>query len=178
MNHDSYSDAYIGGILRRCRRIAIVGASANETRPSYFVLKYLLQKGYEVVPVNPGLAGQAICGQPVRARLADIPGGVDMVDVFRAAEHAGPIVEEAIATGAKVVWMQLGVRNDAAAARAEAAGLEVVMNRCPKIEFGRLSGEISWAGVNSRRISVKRPTLDGGFQHFGLGKADGEDEAG
>ncbi|MBL8572367.1 MAG: CoA-binding protein [Hyphomicrobiaceae bacterium] len=178
MNHDSYSDSYIRSVLQRCRRVAIVGASANENRPSYFVLKYLLQKGYAVFPVNPGIAGKEIAGALVYGRLADIPGGVDMVDVFRASEHVGPIVDEAIAIGAKVVWMQLGVRNDEAAARAEAAGLEVVMNRCPKIEFGRLSGEISWAGVNSRTLSSKRPKLESGFQHFGLeapekpGKAD------
>lgn len=168
VNHDSYSEAYILSILRSVKTIALVGASANRVRPSYFVLKYMLAKGYSVVPINPGQAGKEILGQTVYGSLADIPHPVDMVDVFRNSEMAGPITEEAIAIGAKIVWMQLTVRNDAAAARAEAAGLKVVMNRCPKIEFGRLSGEINWAGVNTRTISAKRPKLQKGFQHYGL----------
>ena len=168
MNHDSYDDAYIREILSTVRTIAIVGASANETRPSFFVTKYLIGKGYEVYPINPGQAGGQIAGRTVYASLGDVPVPVDMVDIFRAAEHVGPVVEEAIAIGAKVVWMQLGIRNDAAAADAEAAGLKVVMNRCPKIEYGRLSGEISWAGVNSGQISAKRPVRREGFQRLGL----------
>ena len=134
----AYSDAKLRRILAATRTIALVGASANWNRPSYFVMKYLMNKGYRVIPVNPGLAGQTLLEQKVFASLADIPEPVDMVDVFRAVEAVPAIVDEAIAIGAKVVWMQLGIRHDEAAAKAEAAGLEVVMDRCPKIEFGRL----------------------------------------
>src|SRR5438128_7196626 len=148
-----YSDAQIRAILQRVRTIAMVGASSNWNRPSYFVMKYLQGKGYRVIPVNPGIAGQELLGETVYASLRDIPvevtGPLDMVDVFRPAREAPHIVEDAIAIGAPVVWMQLGIRNDAAASRAEAAGIEVIMNRCPKIEFGRLGGELSWSGVNS-----------------------------
>ena len=169
MNHDSYSDDYIRGILDSVCVIAMVGASANSVRPSYFAMKYLLQKGYKVIPINPGQAGKEILGQTVYAKLRDIPEPVDMVDIFRASDAVGPIVEDAIAIGAKVVWMQLGVRNDEAARRAEEAGLRVVMNRCPKIEYGRLSGEIGWSGVNRNTISSKRPKLQGtGFQRLAL----------
>jgi len=170
MNHEKYSDDYIRGVLDDVKTVAMVGASANNVRPSYFVLKYLLQKGYDVIPVNPGQAGKTILGQTVYASLEDIPKPVDMVDIFRNSEVAGQITDAAIAleTPPKVIWMQLTVRNDDAAARAEAAGMRVVMNRCPKIEYGRLSGEIAWVGVNSRTISSKRPKLQGGFQHLGL----------
>ena len=112
-------------------------------------MKYLQGKGYRVIPVNPGTAGRELLGERIYASLRDIPDRIDMVDVFRASDTVGPIMEEAIAIGAKVVWMQLGVRNDEAAAKGEAAGIEVIMNRCPKIEFGRLCGELSWSGVNS-----------------------------
>jgi predicted CoA-binding protein len=156
MKHDSYDDAYIGAILRDTRVIAMIGASPNWNRPSYFAMKYLQSKGYRVIPVNPAAAGQEILGETVHATLEDVPGPVDMVDIFRNSRAAGPIVDAAIARGAKVVWMQLGVRNDEAAARAEAAGLKVVMNRCPKIEFGRLSGALSWGGINSGIISSRR----------------------
>jgi predicted CoA-binding protein len=156
MNHDAYDDAYIATILRQTRIIAMVGASPHWNRPSYFAMKYLQAKGFRVIPVNPAAAGQEILGEKVHASLADVPGQIDMVDIFRNAEAAGPIVDAAIARGAKVVWMQLGVRNDEAAARAEAAGLKVVMNRCPKIEFGRLSGALSWGGINSGIISSRR----------------------
>ncbi len=144
-----YSDAKLRRILSSVRTVALVGASSNWNRPSYFVMKYLQGKGYRVIPVNPGLAGQELLGERAYASLRDIPDRIDMVDIFRASDQVGPIVDDAIAIGAKIVWMQLGVRNDAAGARAEAAGLEVVMNRCPKIEFGRLGGELSWGGVNS-----------------------------
>ena len=152
MNHDSYSSDYVRNILQSVKTIALVGASSNEVRPSYFVMKYLIDKGYEVIPVNPGLAGQQILGQTVYASLGDIPKPVDMVDIFRNSEAAGPITDEAIAIGAKIVWMQLGVLNAAAAARAEAAGLRVVQDRCPKIEFSRLFGELGWHGFNSGEI--------------------------
>ena len=127
----------------------MVGASPNWNRPSYFVMKYLQGKGYRVIPVNPAIAGQTLLGEKVYASLRDIPDKIDMVDMFRASEAAPGVVADAIAIGAKVVWMQLGVRNDEAAATAEAAGIEVIMNRCPKIEFGRLGGELSWSGVNT-----------------------------
>lgn len=163
MNHDSYDDDYIADILRGVRTVAMIGASANTNRPSYFVMKYLLGKGYAVHPVNPGLAGQELLGREVYGSLADVPAPVEMVDIFRNSEAALETAREAIALkvdlGIKVIWMQLSVRNDAAAAEAEAAGLKVVMNRCPKIEYGRLSGEIGWAGVNSGRISSVRPKL-------------------
>ncbi len=166
MNHDNYSDDYIREILKSNRSFAIVGASANTVRPSYFVLKYLLEKEFRVVPVNPGRTGQDILAQKVHGALTDIPEDIDIVDIFRKSETALEITKEAIEIGAKVVWMQLGVRNDEAAALAEAAGLQVVMNRCPKIEYARLSGEIGWAGVNSRTISSVRPKLGPrGFQH-------------
>ena len=140
MNHDQYPDSYIADILRSVKTIAVVGASPNEMRPSFGVTRFLAAKGYDVVAINPGHAGGTIAGCPVHASLADVPHPIDMVDVFRNSEAAGEAVDEAIAIGAKVVWLQLGVRNDAAAARAEAAGLAVVMNRCPKIEWPRLLG--------------------------------------
>jgi predicted CoA-binding protein len=165
MKHDSYTDEYIAGILGGARTIAMVGASGTSNRPSYFAMKYLLGKGYRVIPVNPGLAGQEILGQPVFAALANAPGPVDIVDIFRSSAAALEVTREAIRLkdelGIRVVWMQLGVRNEEAAAEAEAAGLQVVMNRCPKIEYGRLSGEIGWAGVNAGGISSKRPLLGG-----------------
>jgi predicted CoA-binding protein len=170
MTHDSYTDAYIKDILVRHRVIAMVGASPNPSRPSYFAMKYLLAKGYRVLPVNPGHAGNTILGQRVFGTLGDIDEDIGIVDIFRNSQAALAITHEAIRIGAKVVWMQLGVRNDEAAALAEAAGLEVVMNRCPKIEYGRLSGEISWVGVNSRLLSSKRPLLGAkGGQQRALG---------
>jgi len=170
MNHDAYDDSYIAGILNTVRTVAIVGASANEVRPSFFVTKYLADKGYEVFPVNPGQAGKEIAGRTAYARLADVPVPIDMVDIFRASEAVPPIVDEALALDPlpRVIWMQLTIRNDAAAARAEAAGLKVVMNRCPKIEYARLAGEIGWNGVNSRVISSRKPLMRTGFQSFGI----------
>jgi predicted CoA-binding protein len=174
-NHDAYSDDTIAAILRQARVFAFVGASANTSRPSYFAMKYLLSKGYIVHPVNPGIAGQKILGQLVYASLADVPAPVDVIDIFRASDAALAVTREAIALkdklGLKVLWMQLGVRNDEAAAEAEAAGLKVIMNRCPKIEYGRLSGEIGWAGVNTGTISSVRPKLAAlGVQSLSLGK--------
>jgi hypothetical protein len=174
MDHASYNDAYIRGILNTVKCIAMVGLSPKDNRPSYFAFKYLLERGYNMIPVNPGQAGKEILGREVYARLADIPEPVDMVDVFRAARHVPPIVEEALAMSPRpsVLWLQLGVRNDEAAAKAEAAGLKVVMNRCPKIEYGRLSSEISWMGVNSRTLSSKRaPLLGKGVQRMSLNRS-------
>lgn len=163
MNHDRYEEEYIAGILRTNTTIAMVGASSNTSRPSYFVLKYLLAKGYTVHPINPGTAGQPLLGRRVYAALADCPPPVHIVDIFRTSDAALEVTRAAIALkdrlGIRVVWMQLGVRNEEAAREAEAAGLLVVMNRCPKIEYGRLSGEIGWAGVNSGRITSVRPKL-------------------
>ena len=157
MNHDSYPDSYIRGILNTVKTIAMVGASEKENRPSYFAFKYLLERGYNMIPVNPGHAGETMLGQRIYARLADIPEPVDMVDIFRGSQYALAIVQEALALKPRpqVIWMQLGVRNDEAAALAEANGLKVVMNRCPKIEYGRLSSEIAWMGVNTRTLSLE-----------------------
>ncbi|ESY36928.1 CoA-binding protein [Mesorhizobium sp. LNJC384A00] len=170
MNHDSYDNAYIGGILNSVKTIAMVGASANDVRPSFFVLKYLLAKGFSVFPINPGQAGKEILGRMTYASLADLPEPVDMVDIFRASASVPGIVDEVLKLDPlpKVVWMQLGVRDDEAATRAEAAGIKVVMNRCPKIEYGKLSGEIGWTGVNSGVLSSKKPLMRSGFQSFGV----------
>ncbi len=156
--HDDlqYADADLRRILRDARIVAMVGASPKWVRPSHFVFRYLQQKGYRVIPVNPQNAGEKILGETVYPTLREVPVKVDVVDIFRNSEAAGPIADEAIAIGAKVVWMQLTVRNDAAAARARAAGLQVVMNRCMKIEYGRLFGELGWCGVNTGVISSKR----------------------
>jgi uncharacterized protein len=173
MNHDQYPEAYIGGILRSVKKIALVGASSNPARPSFIVLKYLSERGYDVLPVNPGMAGQEILGLTVYGHLRDIPYPLDMVEIFRRSEEAGAITDEALALDPlpKVIWMQLSVRDDAAAARAEAKGVQVVMNRCPKIEYGRISGEISWQGINSRMISSKKPVMaGGGFQRFTINR--------
>jgi len=156
MSHDHYPDGKIRGILRDVQTIAMVGISANWNRPSYFAMKYLQMKGYQVIPVNPVSAGQELLGETVRASLDEIEETIDMVDIFRNAKAAGPITDEAIEIGAKVVWMQFGVINHEAAERAEAAGLRVVMDRCPKVEYARLNGELSWNGFNSRVISSKR----------------------
>ncbi len=155
-----YDDALLRRILTNTKTIAMVGASPDWVRPSNFAMKYLQRKGYRVIPVNPGQAGKDILGETTYGCLRDIPDKFDMVDVFRTSDAAGAIADEAIEVasekGAQVLWMQLGVRDDAAAERAEAAGLTVVMNRCPKIEYGRLFGELGWSGVNTGIISSKR----------------------
>lgn len=159
VDHDHYPDSYLRQVLRDVKSIAMVGASANWNRPSYFAMKYLLDHGYRVHPVNPGAAGQEILGQKTYASLDELPEMVDMVDIFRNSEAAGPITDEAIRHGAKVVWMQLTIRNDEAAKRAEGAGLRVVMNRCPKIEHSRLVGKLEWHGIASGVISSKKRRL-------------------
>jgi uncharacterized protein len=161
MNHDSYDDNYIRAILNNVKSIAMVGASPVNIRPSYFAFKYLAQRGYDMIPVNPGHIGKSLLGKPFVASLLDIGRPVDMVDIFRSSANIMPAVDEALKMTPlpKVIWMQLGARDDAAAAKAEAAGLRVVMNRCPKIEYGRLSSEISWMGVNSRTLSSKRAPM-------------------
>ncbi|HEX3936158.1 MAG TPA: CoA-binding protein [Xanthobacteraceae bacterium] len=175
MNHDSYPDSYIRGILNTVKTIAMVGASEKESRPSYFAFKYLLERGYRMIPVNPGHAGHRLLGQTIYARLADIPEPIDMVDIFRGAQYAPAIAKEALDLKPRpqVIWMQLGIRNDEAAALAEANGLKVVMNRCPKIEYGRLSSEIAWMGVNTRTLSSKKATL-GGVQRMTLDRSSAQ----
>jgi uncharacterized protein len=173
MEHDFYAPEYVRDILQTSKTIAVVGASANDVRPSYLVMKYMLDKGYRVIPINPGLAGQTLLGQTVYASLKDVPEPIDMVDIFRNSEAAAAIVDDALALPhkPKVIWMQLSVRNDVAAQRAEAAGLKVIMNRCPKMEYGKLSGEWSWVGGNAGTISSKRQSLheSGKLQSLGIG---------
>ncbi len=172
MNHDDYPDSYIRGILNTVKTIAMVGASEKENRPSYFAFKYLLERGYHMIPVNPGHAGETMLGQKIYARLSDIPEPIDMVDIFRASQYALPIVQEGLSLKPRpqVIWMQLGIRNDEAAALAEANGMKVVMNRCPKIEYGRLSSEIAWIGVNTRTLSSKKAPISG-LQRMSLNRA-------
>ena len=161
MNHDNYDDDYIRGILNGVKSIAMVGASPVNVRPSYFAFKYLAQRGYDMIPVNPGHLGKSLLDKPFVAALSDIDRPVDMIDIFRNSSHIMPVVDQALTLSPlpKVIWMQLGARDDAAAEKAEAAGIKVVMNRCPKIEYGRLSSEISWMGVNSRTLSSKRAPI-------------------
>jgi len=163
-NHDHYSDDHLRQILREVRLIAMVGASPDWNRPSYFAMKYLQDKGFRVIPVNPKVAGGTILGELVYADLADLPLVPDMVDIFRNSAAAGPLSDQAIALGAKVVWMQLGVRHEEAAARAEAAGLRVIMNRCPKIEYMRLFGELGWQGINTGVLTSRRRPLTRTFR--------------
>lgn len=173
MDHNSYPDSYIRGILNSVKTIAMVGVSPRENRPSYFAFKYLLERNYRMIPVNPGQAGKELLGQKIYARLSDIPEPIDIVDIFRASQHVMPVVEETLTLKPvpRVIWMQLGIRNDEAAALAEAAGLKVVMNRCPKIEYGRLSSEIGWIGVNSRTLTSKRAKIFGkGVQRMSLNR--------
>jgi uncharacterized protein len=173
MNHDTYPDDYIRGILNGVKIIAMVGASPSEVRPSYFAFKYLVQRGYDMIPVNPGHVGKSLLGRPFVASLTEINRPIDMVDIFRSSAHIMPVVDEALTLSPlpKVIWMQLGARDDVAAAKVEAAGLKVVMNRCPKIEYGRLSSEISWMGVNSRTISAKRAPIPTQGMRLSLNRA-------
>jgi len=173
MAHDRYDDSYIRGILNTVKTVAMVGASAKDNRPSYFAFKYLGERGYNMIPINPGLAGKELLGRKIYARLSEVPEPIDMVDIFRASPYALPVVQEALTLTPKprVIWMQLGVRNDEAAALAEAHGMKVVMDRCPKIEYGRLSSEIGWIGVNSRTLTSKRAQLLGkGVQRMSLNR--------
>lgn len=176
MDHDNYPTAYIRDILNSVRTIAMVGASANDVRPSHFVMKYLIDKGYRVIPVNPGFAGGAILDAQVYKSLLDIPEPVDMVDIFRQTDAALEVTREALRMKPlpKVIWMQLGVRNDDAAALAEGAGIKVVMNRCPKMEYGKLSGEWAWVGGNSGILSSRRQKLheSGRVQSLGIAQKD------
>lgn len=142
MNHDHYENGYIADVLKTAKTIAVLGASPNPVRPSHGVMGFLLAKGYRVIPVNPGQAGKAILGQKVYSKLSEIPEPVDMVDVFRASEHLDEVMGEVLQlqNKPKAIWTQLGVRDDAAAAKAEAAGIQVVQDRCPAIEYPRLLG--------------------------------------
>lgn len=170
-DHTTYSDGLLRDILRSVTSIAVVGASSNANRPSSFVTRYMSQKGYRMVPINPGYTGEKIAGFTAKASLADIDEPVDMVDVFRKSDALPGVADEILAMNVlpKVVWLQLGLRDDAIAARLEAAGISVVQDRCPKIEYARLCGEIAWTGFNRRTISAKKPKLAKGFQSFTLG---------
>ncbi len=152
-----YSDTYLADLLKSVKTIAVVGVSANPVRPSYFVARYLTLKGFEVIGVNPGLAGQELFGREVYADLGSIPVDVDMVDIFRRSDAVPPIVDEALARWPDLhaIWMQIGVEHAQAAAKAEARGVKVVMNRCPKIEYQRLFGELRMGGFNTGVISSK-----------------------
>jgi predicted CoA-binding protein len=176
MNHDAYDPDYIKSILRSVRRIALVGVTSNDRRAPFFVMLYLLQKGYDVVPVNPAYVGQEILGRKVYGALKDVPGPIDLVDIFRKSAFAGAIVDEALELDPlpRVIWMQLTVRDDAAALRAEAKGVQVVMNRCPKMEYGKFSGEWTWLGGNPGVISSRRQTLhaSGRMQSLGIAPKD------
>lgn len=153
-----YPDALLKSVLGRTRKIAVVGVSMNPVRPSYYVARYLGLKGFKVVPVNPGHAGQVLLGETIHADLASVPDDdVDMVDIFRRSEHVLPIVVEALDRwpGLRTIWMQIGVENPEAAALAEARGVTVIQNRCPKIEYQRLHGELRMGGFNTGVISSK-----------------------
>ncbi|CAG0911427.1 unnamed protein product [Cyprideis torosa] len=153
----TYDDAFLKTILKRTKSVAVVGVSMNPVRPSYYVARYLSLKGFDVIPVNPGHAGETLFGKTVVAHLTDITQKVDMVDIFRRSEHVGPIVDMALDQFAdlKTIWMQIGVVNDAAAETARARGVDVIMDRCPKIEYQRLFGELRMGGFNTGIISSK-----------------------
>ena len=153
----SYSDAFLKEILARTRVIAVVGVSLNPVRPSYYVARYLGLKGFRVIPVNPGHAGAMLFGETVRGALRDVPPEVDMVDIFRRPEAVPEIVDEALEAlpNLRTIWMQIGVTHEAAAEKARARGIDVVMDRCPKIEYQRLHGELRMGGFNTGVISSK-----------------------
>jgi predicted CoA-binding protein len=159
----SYPDALLRAILTRTRTIACVGVSRNQVRPSFYVARYLALKGFRVIPVNPAYAGETLLGETVLPDLASLPDGVAMVDIFRRSSEAGAVVDAALAhllgRGLETIWMQIGVTDAAAAARAEAAGLTVIMNRCPKIEYMRLFGELGWQGINTAVLTSRRRPL-------------------
>ncbi|MDB5566119.1 MAG: CoA-binding protein [Tardiphaga sp.] len=173
MNHDHYNDTWIREILNTVKTVAMIGASPQNVRPSYFVFKYLAERGYDMIPINPGQVGKSLIGKSFVASLREIDRPIDMIDIFRNADHIMPIIDDALTLNPlpKVIWMQLGVRNDEAAKKAEAAGIKVVMNRCPKIEYGRLSSEISWMGVNSRTLSSKRAPIPTQGMRLSLNRA-------
>ncbi len=154
-----YSDEFLRRILKRTKTVAIVGVSAKQIRPSFYVARYLQLKGYRIVPVNPGLAGQTLLGETVFADVKSVPHDIDMVDIFRRSEAVPAIVEEALARWPELqtLWMQIGVEHAGAAAAAEARGVDVVQNRCPKIEYQRLFGELRMGGFNTGVISSKLP---------------------
>lgn len=154
---EHYSDSHLRRILNRTRRIAVVGVSLNEVRPSYYVARYLSLKKFEVFPVNPAYAGQTVFGRQVHASLSDIGEAVDMVDIFRRPEHVPEVVDEALEAFPELqtIWMQIGVIHEAAAEKARARGVDVIMNRCPKIEYQRLFGELRMGGFNTGVISSK-----------------------
>ena len=153
----TYSDELLRGVLERTKTIAVVGVSANQVRPSFYVARYLGLKGYRVIPVNPGLAGQTLLGEQVYADIADIPDDVDMVDIFRRSEAVPPIVDAALVRWPhlQTIWMQIGVEHAAAAAKAAARGVDVIQNRCPKIEYQRLYDELRMGGFVTGRVSSK-----------------------
>ena len=154
---EEYTDSYLRDVLKRTKTIAVVGVSMNPVRPSYYVARYLALKGYTVIPVNPGHAGESLFGATVRGSLSDITEPVDMVDIFRRSEHVPPVVEEAMTAlpDLRTIWMQIGVFHAEAARAARDRGVEVVMNRCPKIEYQRLFGELRMGGFNTGVISSK-----------------------
>ena len=162
-HHNNYTDQKICRILRDVKTFAMVGASTVWRKPSFYAMKYLQHKGFRIIPINPGRVGNVVLGETVYGSLEEVPHQLDMVDIFRTSEEAYEITKDIIANkdaiGIKYLWMQLTVRNDPAAELAEAAGLEVIMDRCPKIEYGRLFGELSWCGVNTGIISAKRPVM-------------------
>ena len=152
-----YSDSFLKQILRRTKVIAVVGVSPNPVRPSYFVARYMSLKGFRIIPVNPGHAGSTLFGETVRASLAECPAEVDMVDIFRRSDHVPPLVDEALAhlPALRTIWLQIGVTHPESAARAQGRGIDVVQDRCPKMEYQRLFGELRMGGINTGIISSR-----------------------